>query len=119
VRAGERGIPSALTARALAGGPGSVETLSAVAAEADWVQLRPALQTAWLAESSAERRTLGRHLARWDSRATDPLRLQMALDICEAQRDARLREVVTSLARSEVAAVSERAQALLRDWPAK
>lgn len=119
VRAGERAVPSALVARAFAGGTDDVYSLAQIAIEADQTELRAPLQAAWLAWSPTERRGLGRMLARWDARTTDPSRYRLALDICEAEFDNRLREIVTALSRSEVPDVRERAQALRRRGAAK
>jgi hypothetical protein len=121
-RAGERVDPERVAAPALSdGGPEALFDLAALAAEADWASLRERLQAAWraLAQSEPLRGNVSHTLAAWDLKSGDAARAQLALDVCEADRGPRLREIVVALAASGPAAVRERAQSLLNQWPAK
>ena len=97
--------------------PRSWEALAAYAAEQDLVALRGALQARWQACPTGSVRTrLAIHLVGWECACTEEGRQQLALDVLEVDRDARLRSHAERLSTSDHPAVRARARQLLADW---
>jgi hypothetical protein len=116
VAAGRTEVPAPLVLRAIQGADrDDHEALAGLAAQADWRSIRTDLQRTWERDRPAPR--LAEILAGWDERAADESRLDLALDLCEAERTLALRAIALRLAVNERPSIRRRAEALLRDWP--
>lgn len=119
VRSGDRAVPEALVEAAFkTPGADALRGLALLASQGDWTTLRSRLQDAWRRAPAADAADAGLLLARWDVAGTDPARLHLALDICEAQRGAQAKRLVQLVAKTVTKDVRERAEALLASWPA-
>ena len=120
LRAGDKKPPSELVERALlVRTPGVLRVLASLAHEGDWTEYRGRLQAAWKSGPPADVAAAGLRIVLWDLDSRDPRRLALALDICEATGGAQAQKLVQRVASEAAGEVRERAEGLLRSWPAK
>lgn len=114
-RSGLKEPPPRLVERAIADpATDTVALFAQIAAEADWMQYRAALGERWQTAPRASRQVLAAALVLWDEQSQDVRRLQMALDICETDRDdALLKPALERMAKSAIPAVGARAREIL------